>query len=215
MKSRGAGKSGNLEAPEITGEAMIRCCWFRGKCYTDTMLSSVKSVRGNKAAQLFVTEFGDVTVYPVKQRREAYTALSKYFINRGIPEHLHADNALELTKAKNWKKVLDDEGGIRLTTTEPYSQKDAEREIRLTEGLTLRQMSWYGTPIQLWDFAIEFHAEVRSRMVRPGNVHLDGRPPRESMDGSTIDISEYVQFHWYEPIFYCLSLYGMDFRMNW
>ena len=39
----------------------------------------------------------------------------------GAPKQLHSDNAVEMMRKKEWRKVLRDEGGIKATTVEPHS----------------------------------------------------------------------------------------------
>ena len=129
--------SGPLTRRFKTRNALYRRRRFRGTAYTDTMMSSVKSMRGNVCAQVIVTDFHDITVYPLKSKMKAYVGISRYFVERGVPGQLHSDNAREMKMKAEWKKTLRDEGGIKATTTEPYSpfQNNAEREIRHLQAL--------------------------------------------------------------------------------
>ena len=51
----------------------------------------------------------------VKFLKEFLPKTTQYFINSGVPEHLHSDGAKEMTEKKEWQKVLRDEGGIKAT----------------------------------------------------------------------------------------------------
>ena len=187
-----------------TRQATSRRRRYRGILYTDTMHSGVKSMKGNSCGQLFVTDFHDVQFHPLKSKQFAYKAVSEYFINSGVPEQIHSDNAKEMTTKKEWRKTLRDEGGIKATTTEPHSpfQNRAEREIRQLQSYSLRRLRSAGAPLRLWDDSMKYHAHVRSLMARPGDARLNGKVPRELIESNTPDISEYVQFEWYQPVFY-------------
>lgn len=173
---------------------------FRGTVYTDTMKSGIKSMRGNLYLQLFVTNFHDVTVYPMTKEGRAYQAASSYFQDRGVPEAIHCDNAKNMTTSRKWRKTLRDEGGIRTTTIEPHSpaQNSAEREIGYLQSQALRALHKAGASLRFWDDAFEWFADVRSMTARPDDFRLEGRVPRELIEANTVDISEMCQFEWYE-----------------
>ena len=196
--------SGPLTRRFKTRNALYRRRRFRGTAYTDTMMSGVKSMRGNVCAQVIVTDFHDITVYPLKSKMKAYVGISRYFVERGVPGQLHSDNAREMTEKAAWKKALWDEGGIKATTTEPYSpfQNNAEREIRHLQAQALKQLVKAGASLRFWDDCLEYFAEIRSRTARPDDYRLEGRVPREFIESNTVDISEYVQFPWYSVVWY-------------
>ena len=51
-------------------------------------------------------------------------------------------------------------------------------------------------PPVLWEWALNFEAEVKSCTVSP-IPRIQGRTPHEHMTGETPDITELVQFCWY------------------
>ncbi len=53
----------------------------------------------------------------------------------------------------------------------------------------------------LWDFCCGYTVELRNRLARP-LPQLHGRTPWEKITGNTPDISEFLEFQWYEPIWY-------------
>jgi hypothetical protein len=57
------------------------------------------------------------------------------------------------------------------------------------------------TPLILWDFGCSYAVELRNRLARPLS-QLHGRTPYEVLTGNTPDISEYLEFSWYQPIWY-------------
>ena len=65
---------------------------LRGRVYNDTMFG-IKSTRGNKTAQIFVTDFGDVQVCPMHSKKDSHQVLLRQFQETGVPTWMHADNA--------------------------------------------------------------------------------------------------------------------------
>ena len=77
------------------------------------MIEGVKCAPGNRVAQVYVMDFGNIRIYTLAHRREDHTSLSWYFMDAGLIEHLHSDNEWEITRSSKWKKVMDKEGGIQ------------------------------------------------------------------------------------------------------
>ena len=57
------------------------------------------------------------------------------------------------------------------------------------------------SPRRLWDFCTCYVAEIRRLTAQP-LYSLHGRTSYELVTGDTPDISEYVEFEWYQPIWY-------------
>ena len=79
------------------------------------MIASIKSASVDRVAQVYITDFSDVGIYPLDHRRENHTSLSRYFMDYGATDHLHSENVWETTKIVKRKKVLDEEGGIKVS----------------------------------------------------------------------------------------------------
>ena len=73
----------------------IRFPKLKGRIYGDTMFSTLKSIRGNKAAQVFTNGRGFDHFYPLKSKSLAPEALSSFISDVGIPETIITDNAPE------------------------------------------------------------------------------------------------------------------------
>ena len=61
-----------------TRQSLFRKSRFRGRVYTDTMFG-IKSMRGNKISQIFVTDFGDIQVFPMHSKKDSHKALLRFF----------------------------------------------------------------------------------------------------------------------------------------
>jgi len=132
---------------------------------------------------------------------EAGNALLEFIQDIGIPSALHTDDAKELTSGK-WEQVRKDHG-IKQTLAEPYSpfQNRTEVNIREIKKHVRHIMSRAKTPKRLWDFCSRYVAEIRSLTAQP-LYSLRGRTPYELVTGNTPDISEYLAFRWYQPVYY-------------
>jgi len=190
----------------------IECC-FRTKnttlkynhlsCrfYSDTFFAQKPSLLQNTCAQLFVSEFGYLKFCPQKRKSEAPYSLQELIRDVGIPSHMHTDGAKEMTMG-DWKRTCQ-EAGIKMTHTENRSpwQNRTEVEIRELKRHVRRLMSRSRTPHKLWDFCCMYATELRNRLARP-LPQLHGRTPYEMITGNTPDISEFLEFEWYQPVWY-------------
>ncbi len=57
------------------------------------------------------------------------------------------------------------------------------------------------TPKLLWDFCALYTTDLRNRLVRPLQ-QLHGRIPYEVLTGNTPNISEFIEYEWYQSVLY-------------
>jgi len=172
-----------------------------GRFYSDTLFSTVPSLRNNLVAQIFVNDIGFTRVTPMRSKADAGHALLEFIQDIGVPSALHTDNAKEMMTGK-WETVRKDHQ-IKQTLTEPHSpfQNRAEIGIREVKKHVRRIMNNVKAPKRLWDFCVQHVADLRTLTAQP--LHsLHGRTPYEIVTGNTPDISEYLHFSWYQPIWY-------------
>jgi len=172
-----------------------------GRFYSDTFFSDYRSTKGNTMAQLFTNDCKFLRVFLMRKKSEAANALLEFIQDMGIPASMHCDGALELQYGK-WKEICQDYG-IRQTCTEPKSpwQNRAEVNIREVKTYIQRLMDRTNTPKQLWDYCACYAAEIMSLTSNDLYV-LHGRTPYEMVTGNTPDISEHVDFGWYDLVYY-------------
>ena len=151
--------------------------------------------------QIFVNDIGYTYLTPMKLKSQAGHALLEFIQDIGIPSALHTDGAKEQTMGK-WRDVCMSHG-IKQTLTEPYSpfQNRAEINIRELKKHVQRIMGKTKTPKRLWDFCASYVAELHRLTAQP-LYSLHGRTPYEMVTGNTPDISEYITFSWFQPIWY-------------
>ena len=92
---------------------------------------------------------------------------------------------------------------IKQTLSQPYSpwQVRAEGCIREIEKSVRRLMDNTKAPTCLWDYCAVYACEIHSLTAHP-HFALQGRTPYELVTGKTSDLSEYVEFSWYDPLWY-------------
>ena len=56
-------------------------------------------------------------------------------------------------------------------------------------------------PLVLWDYCVEYNSDLRC-MTATDIYDLNGRTPFESVLGFTPDISELVEFQWFDWVWY-------------
>ena len=92
---------------------------------------------------------------------------------------------------------------INVHTTEPnrHNQSMVEGDIRELRKNWFRTMHRKCVPRKLLDYGLKWVSEVRVRTSSDA-VDLNGRTPLELVTGDTVDISEYLDFSFYDWCWY-------------
>ena len=171
--------------------------------YTDVMKAGVKSVHGDKYANIFVNDSKYSRFYPIQSKSDVRETLDCFVNDVGIPDRIHADNAPEYAGKDSEFAKRCRYYGIFQTFTEPYSpwQNRAEVEIREVKRGIRRRIRKTGAHPRLWNYAGAWVSETRCITAFP-DPRLKGRTPYELIHGHTPDISQYLEFDWYDRCFY-------------
>ena len=163
------------------------------------MFAEKPSARGNTCAQLFVSAEGFADGMPLKTKADAPEALERLCRNVGIPKLLVSDGAKEELYG-DWGRIVKN-NLIQIRQTEPYSgwQNRCEDEIREVKKHYNRIMMINKCPSAFWDFGWEYTVEMRKRLSRRA---AGERPPGETISGETQDISEFMDFDFYQWVIY-------------
>lgn len=170
--------------------------------YTDTLFSRVKSLQGHKCAQIYTN--GKFTrVYPMESKSSANIAatLQDFADDVGIPDTLICDLATEQVGAHTPMMKEIRRLRIRLRNSEKGRSNQnhkAETEIREVKKKWKLRMREKNVPRRLWDFGLVYIAEITSIIARGTN----GRPGMEEILGQTVDISEWLDFDFYDQVWY-------------
>ena len=167
--------------------------------YTDTLFAKNKSLVGNTCAQMFTDGDGFTYVHPMKSKAQAGEALHKVTKDVGVPNTIISDGAAEQTGPKTHFKQVMKKCHIDSRTTEPYSpwQNKAENSIGIIKGKAKRRRIRRQIPRRCWDFGIVWESEIYCR-----TAGKDGRTALERITGDTTDISEWLEFEFYDICWY-------------
>ena len=170
------------------------------KYATDTWFASVKAKTGESCAQIFVGMKSYFTsVIGMKTESEGPSALKSFIRQVGAPFSLRNDNS----KMQTGKAFMDicSFYNIGTETTEPHhpEQNPAENRIGTLKTTINRLMDRTGCPDNLC-----LRAAIYVSMLLNVIAHrqLAWRTPYEVGRGVTPDISPFLQFEWYEPVYY-------------
>ena len=171
--------------------------------YTDTVIGKYKSVTNNTCAQLFANESFFAKAYPMERKSFAGAALRQFIRDYGVPEQLTFDGAAEQVKPKTefMKNVRKYEIDYHIIEPHRPQQNRAETVIREVKKRWFRQMVKRKVPKRLWDYGIVWACEIIS-LTSNSAFSLDGRTPMEQITGETPDISEYLDFSFYDWVWY-------------
>jgi hypothetical protein len=174
---------------------------------TDTAFMEIKGaadgITGHGGAigfQLYVGhDSRHMAVYPVQTDGDFPKTLEDYIRMHGAPAKLYSDNAK--AELSNKTKAILRNFGIADASSEPHyqNQNAAEREIQDVKKDIELLMNLTNTPSNLWHLCAEYVCMVKNHLAR---ASLKERTPAERRTGQTPDISKFLQFRWYEPVYY-------------
>ena len=175
---------------------------IRGTIYTDTMNGRYKSLDGNKHAQIFANESFFATAYPMEHKSSAGQVLKQFISDFGIPNKLVCDGAAEQVGKRTEFQATVRKHAIDLHVTEPHCHNQSK-----VEGIVREiRKHWFcimlkKVPKRLWDYGIKWVCEVMQRTASTSG-DLSGRTALEQLTGETPEISEYLDFTFYDWCWY-------------
>jgi hypothetical protein len=161
---------------------------LKGTWYLDTLIAKVKSLLGNKCANVFANG-KYMKVVPVASRKEAEDSLIDFTDDVGVPETLVMDGATEFTgKHTDFIKQAR-QMRIKLHTAE-QGRKNQNHAVEWEIGFLSKhwklQMQKKNVYSWLWDYGLVYKGELLTKMSRGD----DGRSGYEQVTGKTPDIGE-------------------------
>lgn len=171
----------------------------------DLYFGRIKSSRGNTAAFIFTNKTGFAVAYPQrgKTSKEGAEALREFTRDFGIPKKLTVDGAQENigTNSEFMKRVRQYDIDIHISAPRTPRENPAEQTIREIRKKWFRVMGAKHVPKRLWDYGIVWVCEIMQRTTS-SSVYANGRTPLEIITGETPDISEYLDFGFYDWVHY-------------
>jgi hypothetical protein len=137
--------------------------------------------------------------YPMSNKSSAGDSLRKFIHEFGRPEKLTFDGSQEQCGKKTEFMSNIRKYSIDYHVTEPHrpNHNFAEGVIREIRRKRFRVMVRKSVPQRLWDYGLQWVCDIQNRTANSARG-LDGRCPLERITGETVDISEYLDFGFYD-----------------
>ena len=176
-----------------------------GKFATDTVYGKVRSLRSNVGSQIYSHKCGFKVVYPVQKVdvNNVGDTLTQFVSDFGAPEHLTIDGAAVQTgpKTKCMQAIRRYQIKYHVSGPRRPNENPAEQAIHKVKKRWYRIMLKKDVPLRLWDYEFTWVCEV-DNICANLSKYADGRTPLEIITGETPDISEYLDFEFYDWVLF-------------
>lgn len=175
------------------------------KFATDTFYSKKKSLIGNTCSQLYSTKFGFHATYNMSTANgeQIGQSLNDFIHEWGVPEHLTFDGAMA-QKGRNtlFMNTLR-KHHIDWHISQPRTPKEnpAESSIREHKRRYYRMKEKFRVHDRVWDFLSNYVCETEN-VTACESKYAKQRTPIKRISGDTPDITEYIDFSFYNLVTY-------------
>jgi hypothetical protein len=167
------------------------------------MPASQKPITGATGAWVYVNiHFTEVFLTEAKSNVDTAQTLKDFCQDVGLPEHIKSDQASELCNSNSEFLAVARKGHINLTYAElDHSNQMWKVNVEIRELKTIyhKIMVEKKVPKRLWSYG--FRQAVKTRQFLP-RASLNNRAPMERVTGNTQEISEYLDFDFYDLVWY-------------
>jgi hypothetical protein len=172
-----------------------------GKFATDTAYGKLKSLRGNVGSQIYSHKCGFKASYPMLKvdGNTVGDTLTQFISDFGAPAHLTFDGASVQTgpRTRFMEAIRRYEIKYHVSGPRRPNENPAEQSIHEIKKRWYRIMLKKKVPPRLWDYGFAWICEVEN-ICANFSKYAEGRTPLEIITGDTPDISEYVDFDFYD-----------------
>ena len=167
---------------------------------TDTWFASVPALGGIDCTQLFVGLTSSfAATYGMTNEAQGSIALEDFIRQYGAPYHLRSDNS-KMQTGHLFTSICR-RYNISQSWIEPHHQQQnpAERRIQDIKRVVNQILDRTGAPEELWFLCTEYTVYLLNRTSLSA---LNNKTAIEVMTGETPDISNLLQFEFFEPVYY-------------
>ena len=170
---------------------------------TDTMDARCKSIHGERYCQVFGNKDFFVEAIPIVKKSDCHQALDIFIRKYGIPDLMRHDGSKEQSGRDTKFQGTLRKYNITSKKSLPdrSNQNPAEGVIRELRKKWFRTMFKVGCPRRLWNYGLPHVAKVMQHTASHAGT-LNGRTPIEKLTGETPDISQYLDFGFYDWVTY-------------
>lgn len=182
-----------------TNDRMLRYKRINIMFFTDTFFVTKKgkSTRGNKCAQIFVSDKGFVAIYPMTTRSQFLDSLKLFCKEIGVPLSLVLDPSGEQSKPEVRRFCHKVGTTLRVLQESTQWANRAELYIGIFKEAIRQDLRRSNAPMVLWDYCAQRRAKIHN-VVPKALFQLDGSNPHTVTLGSQGDISNLCVFDWYD-----------------
>ena len=175
-----------------------------GDWSTDTMDGRSKSLDGNKYAQVFANKNYFSHIYPMDKKSKAGDALKLFCQEFGVPESLTFDGSKEQTckGTEFMSQVRKHNINYHIAEPDLHNQNPVEGCIRELRRKWYRIMVQKRVPEDFWDYGLRWVSETSNMTYTSAGCLSNGTIPITKVTGETTDISEYLDFSFYDKVWF-------------
>jgi hypothetical protein len=180
----------------------------------DHILANVKSLRQNTGG--FVVSNGEFTrTYPTpsKDGKDAGTSLQKFCDDIGVPANLKTDLVSSFAGRNTHFNDVAQRNRISVSHAEAGRKNEMyiiDTQIRELKRRIQNKAAEKNVPRRIWDFLAEHQSEIMSLITQGPS----GRTGYELVTGQTPDISEYLDFDFYDLVWYHVDQHASTGQQN-
>ena len=176
---------------------------LRGDWSTDTMDARSKSLEGNRYAQVFANKAYFSRIYPMNSKSKAGDALRLFCQEFGVPEKLTFDGSKEQGQpgTEFMRQIRMHNINYHVAESGLHNQNPVEGVIRELRRKLYRLMVRRRVPRELWDYGMRWVSETSS-LTHSSAGSIETSVPLTQVTGETADISEYLDFGFYEQVWW-------------
>ena len=173
---------------------------LRGRFYTDTLDARTKSLDGNRYAQIFANQ-DFFAMAPNGAQIVRWGRPETVRARLGRPEKLTFDGAADQCGKKTEFMKTVRKYSVDYHVTEPFrpNYNFAESVIREIRKKWCRIMVRQRVPRRPWNYGLRRVCDIQNRTANSSRG-LGGKCPLEKMTGESVDISEYLDFGFYDRV---------------
>jgi hypothetical protein len=176
---------------------------LQGTWATDTMDMRCSSIHNERYCQVFANKDFFAAAYPIPTKSACHEALDDFVNEYGAMDLLISDGAAEQCGAHSefQRKVRRNRTEHKRSEKERHNQNPAEGVIREIRKRWYRMIFKTNCPRRLWTYGVPWVCAIM-RMTASYAGQLQGRTPIEAVMGETPDISEYLDFGFYDWVWF-------------
>jgi hypothetical protein len=190
-------------ARRYRADRMFQANRLEGTWATDTMDMRSTSIHGERYCQVYANKDFFAEAYPITRKSDCHSTVDNFVNDFGAMDVLVSDGAAEQCgpRTEFQRKLIKYKIGHKISEKDRSNQNPAEGVIREVRKRWYRVMFKTNCPKRLWTYGVPFVCAIM-RMTASFAGRLQGRTPMEAALGETPDISEYLDFAFYDWVWF-------------